>query len=444
MVRNANHQSQAKPNKSSNDSPKLTFLEHLYELRKRLFWIILTLVFTTAIGLEIKDQLIEIVMAPLKGGKLVYLTPGGGFSFIFTLSLYFGVLLTIPVITYQIYKFLQPMLQQNSRKFIFGFIVTSVVLATLGASLAYFLAIPGSLGFLDGVAGTKIIPNLTADSYLTFVTTYMVGLAALFQLPLLLFLYDHARPIPPGFLAKSQRYGIVATTIFAGLITPSPDLLNYSIVLFPILASYEFGVLAVYLRRKFFRMSASNLKSKNPVAKTIPETEPLNDEMPLTSIIEELAEENGQHPEPVDIQPVVEAKVEPEPEPVKQEPTPAVQQPSHADYDAEAQANYAQQVYQQQLYAQQQYAQQQAYYYAQQQAAAKAQLAAEQQAAANAAAAAAQDAANRGRSMEGVRVSDRYKTNVKVPRRNGEADPATATGQQSSDQSTDSLLTAQA
>ncbi len=292
MVRRANQPSQAKQNSHQSTPPQQTFLEHIYELRARLFWIVLTLVVTTGIGLEIKDQLIAVIMAPLRGGKLVYLTPGGGFNFIFTLCLYFGVLLTIPVITYQIYGFLKPILVHTSRRFIFGFICMSTLLAVGGAALAYFLAIPGALGFLNGFAGSSIVPDLTADSYLRFVVAYIVGMAALFQLPLLLFLFDHIKPIPPGFLAKSQRYGIVATTILAALITPSPDLMNYAIVLLPLLSAYELGVFAVWMRRKLFR--SKKAKAAQQIApKTVPESEPITDEAPLTAIIEEIANEEG-------------------------------------------------------------------------------------------------------------------------------------------------------
>lgn len=254
MTRRTSQTSQAKQNSSTDhNSPKLTFLEHLRELRKRIFWVVLVLVLMTVVGLEIKDWLIEIVVAPLRGQQLIYLTPGGGFNFIFTLSLYFGALLTIPVGVLQLFKFLQPLLPQTSRKFMTTLIGTSTLLAAAGAALAYFLAIPAALGFLDGFTGNSIVPSLTAESYLNFVVVYIVGLALLFQLPLLLFLYDHIRPIPPGSLARSQRYGIVAATILAAFVTPSPDLTSYAIVLIPILGVYEFGVLTVFLRRKLLR-----------------------------------------------------------------------------------------------------------------------------------------------------------------------------------------------
>ena len=305
MTRRTSQTSQAKQNSSTDhNSPKLTFLEHLRELRKRIFWVVLVLVLMTVVGLEIKDWLIEIVVAPLRGQQLIYLTPGGGFNFIFTLSLYFGALLTIPVGVLQLFKFLQPLLPQTSRKFMTILIGTSTLLAAAGAALAYFLAIPAALGFLDGFTGNSIVPSLTAESYLNFVVVYIVGLALLFQLPLLLFLYDHIRPIPPGSLARSQRYGIVAATILAALVTPSPDLTSYAIVLIPILGVYEFGVLIVFLRRKLLRErvvkqrvvadEVFTIEAELPEFEHEPALEPVVAEPiaePLTAIVIETARE---------------------------------------------------------------------------------------------------------------------------------------------------------
>ncbi len=326
MTRRTSQTSQAKQNSSTDhNSPKLTFLEHLRELRKRVFWVVLVLVLMTVVGLEIKDWLIEIVVAPLRGQQLIYLTPGGGFNFIFTLSLYFGALLTIPIGVLQLFKFIQPLLPQTSRKFMAILIGTSTLLAAAGAALAYFLAIPAALGFLDGFTGNSIVPSLTAESYLNFVVVYIVGLALLFQLPLLLFLYDHIRPIPPGSLARSQRYGIVAATILAALVTPSPDLTSYAIVLIPILGVYEFGVLVVFLRRKLLRERMNEPKAVAfeptdeifgmdtdlPEFEHEPALEPITADPvaePLTAIVIETAREDEQ-PQPAVILEAVEPVV---------------------------------------------------------------------------------------------------------------------------------------
>lgn len=213
----------------------------------------MSLLVTSGIGLYFKDYLVSFIVAPLHGEKLIYLTPGGGFSFIFTVCLYFGALLTIPVVMYHIYRFLQPVLGKTSRRMIVSLIVLSCVLATSGATFGYVAAIPAAIGFLTNFAGDAVTSSLTAESYLGFVVAYMLGLAALFQLPLLLFLLDHVKPFPPGALLSSQRFVIAGAIVAAALITPTPDIVNQLIVAGPIILIYQLGAIAVYARRKISR-----------------------------------------------------------------------------------------------------------------------------------------------------------------------------------------------
>ena len=243
--------------RSQHNSPEaqLTFLEHLYELRARLFWIVLSLVITSAIGFQYKDILVSVIMAPLHGQKLVYLTPGGGFSFIFTICLYFGALLTIPVIVYHVYRFLQPVLGATSRRLVVSILLISSLLAVAGASFGYFVAVPAAIQFLMTFAGDSVTPNLTAESYLGFIVAYMLGLAALFQLPLLLYMFDHVRPFPPGTLWSSQRFVIVGAVIAGAIITPTPDVINQMIIAGPIILIYQLGAAAVFLRHRFGKRS---------------------------------------------------------------------------------------------------------------------------------------------------------------------------------------------
>ena len=197
---NQNLQLKKKKRSSSNNPPldsQLTLAEHLRELRSRLFKVVLLVLVGGTVGFSYVDTLIAIVMKPLGDQKLVYLTPGGGFSFVFTVALYFGILVAIPAITYHLYKFLQPVMREASRKLVVFTIFASFTLAIIGASFGYFVTIPAAIDFLSTFAGNSVIPTLTAASYLNFVVSYVVGLAALFQLPLFLICFDRAKPIVP-------------------------------------------------------------------------------------------------------------------------------------------------------------------------------------------------------------------------------------------------------
>jgi len=226
--------------------------------------VVISLIAASSVGYYLKDYLVNFIIAPLHGEKLIYLTPGGGFSFIFTVCLYFGALLTIPVVMYHIYRFLQPVLGRASRRFICAVVLLSGLLAVAGAVFGYTVAIPGAISFLTTFAGDAVNPSLTAESYLGFVVAYILGLAALFQLPLLLFMFDHVRPFPPGALLSSQRFVIVGSFIAAAIITPTPDIINQMIVAVPIIVIYQLGAVAVFLRRHARQRTRSVRTGKVP------------------------------------------------------------------------------------------------------------------------------------------------------------------------------------
>ena len=255
-----------------------TFLEHAYEVRSRLFWIVLSIIGGAALGFQYSDHLIAAVMAPLHGQKLVYLTPGGGFSFIFTLSVYFGMLVAIPIIVYHFYRFLQPLLKQTSRRMVVLFMFLSAILAVGGVAFGYFVTIPAALDFLAAFAGDAVTPNLTADSYLSFVVAYMLGLALIFQLPLIVFLIDYVRPFPPGALSSSQRFVIIGATVLAALITPTPDAFNMMIVAAPIVVVYQLGVVAVYFRHRHLIKASQRRHGQKATSKNA---------QPLTAMLED-------------------------------------------------------------------------------------------------------------------------------------------------------------
>ena len=140
-----------KKRSSSNNPPldsQLTLAEHLRELRSRLFKVVLLVLVGGTVGFSYVDTLIAIVMKPLGDQKLVYLTPGGGFSFVFTVALYFGILVAIPAITYHLYKFLQPVMPREASLQVGGiYYFCFVYIGDNRCSFGYFVTIPAALDF---------------------------------------------------------------------------------------------------------------------------------------------------------------------------------------------------------------------------------------------------------------------------------------------------------
>lgn len=227
-------------------------------------WTALSLIVMSAVAYSFNEFIVNLVLAPIGSQKLVYLTPAGGFAFIFQIIIYAGVLLTAPVAVYHIYKFIAPALPEHLRGKSIRIVALSTLLMAIGAAFGYFIAVPAALQFLMAFAGNFVEANLTADSYLNFVVAYVLGLGLLFQLPLLLQLWNGISRIPPGGLWKSQEYVLVGSFVAAALITPTPDVFNQALIALPIIAVYQIGVLSVYLTNK---KSRTRVNPKHPTVK---------------------------------------------------------------------------------------------------------------------------------------------------------------------------------
>ena len=167
-----------------------TFMQHIVELRKRLFWTALVGLGLGAAAYSYYDPIMKVIMAPLNGEKLIYLTPGGGFAFIFSAMLYVTAIGVLPFFLYQVYAFLKPAIPNQASKISVKVALASASLMVAGVSFGYFVAIPQGIVFFTSFASEYVAPSLTAESYLNFVFSYALGIGALFQLPLLLMLWQ--------------------------------------------------------------------------------------------------------------------------------------------------------------------------------------------------------------------------------------------------------------
>lgn len=252
--------------------PQLTFLEHIEELRTRLFWAVGSILVISSLGYLIKDQLINVLLHPLGQQQLYYLTPVGGFSFLIKICFYFGVLVSIPLIIYHFYRYLQPLMDTKTRS-IKTYIFFSTLLAAAGVGFAYFISLPAALHFLTDFNINQITAMLTVDSYLTFVLSYLLGAALLFQIPLVLLIINGITPLKPKGLMGYQRHVILGAFIIAAVISPTPDIANQALLALPIIVMYQVGIVLVWLR---------NRKQRNPRKPAAPTVSFATPAQPLT------------------------------------------------------------------------------------------------------------------------------------------------------------------
>jgi sec-independent protein translocase protein TatC len=245
-----NHQTPTKKPNPDNHAALPTFLDHVRELRGRLFWVAAAFLGSSALAYPFYDELISILTSPLHGQQLYYLTPVGGFSFILKICTYAGIVLTLPAITFHLYRYLQPVIGVRHFKITLLYTVASCILAAGGIAFAYFVSLPAALHFLTNFDLPQVTPMLTVDSYLTFVVTYLIGAAVLFQLPLIMLITNSVTPLPPRKLMSYQRHVILAAFVIAAVISPTPDAINQTLLALPVIVMYQVGIVAVWLRQR--------------------------------------------------------------------------------------------------------------------------------------------------------------------------------------------------
>lgn len=228
-----------------------------------------------SVSYAFKDVIVPFLMQPLHGEKLIYLNPAGGFSFIFLVSVYAGIALTLPLLFHQVYAFLRPALPASTQKLSARIAIYSFLLLFAGVAFGYYVAVPNALTFLYGFAGQYVQASLTADSYLSFITAYTLGVGIVFQLPLLLLLIHRIKPLSPSGLLKSEKWVILIAFILAAIITPTPDPINQLIIALPIVAVYQLGVVAILfaIYKKWRRQQnvklVATIKPKPPIHSVI-------------------------------------------------------------------------------------------------------------------------------------------------------------------------------
>jgi sec-independent protein translocase protein TatC len=251
-------------------SPKAQpFSEHVRELRRRAIYSIATLFLGSIAGFVIRQPLFSLIRRPLHQ-QLYYTTPTGGFNAIIKVSLVFGVIVTVPVLVYQLGKFLSPAF--NRRIHIIPIIFFSITLAALGVLFAYFVSLPAALHFLANIDSKNLQSLITVNEYLNFVFSYVAGFALLFQLPLVMLFINRIKPQRPGRLMRIQRWVILVSFIVAAILTPTPDPFNQFIMAAPIILLYQFSVVLVWFVNRKNVAPAAAIIQLEPVAEpqTIP------------------------------------------------------------------------------------------------------------------------------------------------------------------------------
>ncbi|MFQ5537038.1 MAG: twin-arginine translocase subunit TatC [Gemmatimonadota bacterium] len=236
----------------------MPFLEHLEELRWRIFWSLLAIAVGTGIGIALMFYfpVLDILVAPIRevtGNPdlhLIYLSPADPFFVLIKLGVMVGVILAFPVVAYQIWAFLSPALEKEEKKAIVPALYLGLLLFMAGVAMGYFAALPVTLDFFRAILQESLEANLEINATLGFVTKMLLAFGVVFELPVVIMVLTAMGLVTPQFLRSKRRHAAVILTALASIITPGDVVTLTILMLIPLLALYE---LSIFLSARIYK-----------------------------------------------------------------------------------------------------------------------------------------------------------------------------------------------
>ena len=232
----------------------MPLIDHLRELRSRL--IKSTLAFLVGVGIAFywASYIFELLKEPVKRSypqvELITLSPTEPLFILFKISIVFGFIIASPVIFYQLWRFVEPALYPNEKRFVIPITLFSILLFIIGVLFSYFVVLPMALKFLIGIGFSQLQakPFLSVDLYISFLLKMIIGFGIAFEMPVLLFLLQRAGVVSENQLKSFRKYFIVIAFVVGALI--APDVATQVLMAIPLIILYEVSILVGKLGRK--------------------------------------------------------------------------------------------------------------------------------------------------------------------------------------------------
>lgn len=256
-------------NKKEN-TEELSFLEHLDALRYTLFRSSIVIIILTVVAFIFKDFIFNsIILAPkeadfftnrvlckfgnkigidllcinIKALRIVNTELAGQFRSHIWISFVVGILVAVPYILFEIWKFIKPALYDNESGAVKGFVLTTSFLFAIGVLFGYYIIVPLAVNFLASYEISANVENyIRLSSYIGTLTGICLATGMIFELPLLIYLLTKIGIVTPQFLKNYRKHSIVAVFIISAIITP-PDVFSQILVAIPLMALYEIGII---------------------------------------------------------------------------------------------------------------------------------------------------------------------------------------------------------
>ncbi len=237
--------------KGKKSPDEMTFLEHLEDLRKRIWYSFLAIFITLFPAYIFSKEVYNFLTLPLlqflpEGQKLTVLRLPEAFMLYIKVSFLTALFAVSPIVFYQIWLFVAPGLYQKEKKYVIPFVIFTTVFFLGGGSFGYFIAYPFACRFFVNMS-SEFNTMFTANEYFGLTLKVLLGTGLVFELPVLIFFLSRMGLVTSRWLIKNFKYAVLAVFVIAAVITPSPDMMNQSILAVPMLALYGLGILIAFL-----------------------------------------------------------------------------------------------------------------------------------------------------------------------------------------------------
>jgi len=246
---------------------EMTFLEHLEDLRTRLFRAFISIFIAVIPAYIFSQEIFRFLAVPLtqflpEGKELAFRTLTEPFMLYIKVSFLAALFAVSPYVFYQLWKFIAPGLYQKEKKYVVPFVLFSSIFFIGGAAFAYYIAYPFTCKFFLQL-GSEFEPMITVNDFFSLTVKMLLGIGLVFEMPTLIFFLSKMGLVTSRWMVRKFKYAVLVIFIIAAVITPSPDMITQCILAVPMLFLYSVGIVVAF----FFGKERKERKEKRAAKK---------------------------------------------------------------------------------------------------------------------------------------------------------------------------------
>lgn len=230
----------------------ISVLERLDDFRKRIVRSFIAIAIGVLIGFSFIERIVGVILEPTRralpaGSTLIYTQPGEAFSLYIQIALIVGIVIAMPVIMYQLWRLVAPLVPASARRFTIPFVLCTTLGFLAGAAFTHYIAFPYVMAFFASfnTPDLQFLPKL--NDVFDLYTKMLLGMGAVFQMPTVVFFLSKTGLVTAGFLWRSFRYAFLLIFLTAAIITPTGDIVTQAIFAAPMIGLYVFSILIAWI-----------------------------------------------------------------------------------------------------------------------------------------------------------------------------------------------------